>query len=101
MPKVRIALGADHFGADHAVADITDLDHGAVADRRVEARPAATGIEFGRGVEQRRVAADAVVDTIGFGAVVFAGEWPFGALEAANVVLLRVCLLYTSPSPRD
>ncbi|MCY1448914.1 hypothetical protein D9M71_656250 [compost metagenome] len=72
------------------MADITDLGHGAVADRRVETRPAAAGIEFGPGVEQRFATADAVVDTVGFGGVVFTGKRPFGAFEAAHVVLLRI-----------
>jgi hypothetical protein len=78
MAKMRIAARAFHFGADHAVAGITDFGHRAFADRRVEARPAATGIELGRGIEQWFIAADAVVDTVGFGVVVFAGERALG-----------------------
>ncbi|MNG28375.1 hypothetical protein D3C84_1136260 [compost metagenome] len=61
------------------MADIADLGHRIVADRRVEARPAAAGIKFGFGVEQWLVAANAVVHTVGLGGVVFAGEWSFGA----------------------
>src|SRR5471030_250827 len=90
MPQVRIAGGADYFGANHAVADIADLDHRTVANRRVEARPATAGIKLGFRIEQRLVAADAVVNAVSLGAVVLAGERSFGAFEATNVVLLRI-----------
>src|SRR5687767_4544933 len=90
MPQVRIAFGADHFGANHAVADIPHFNHRTAFKWRVEARPAATGIELGCGIEQRLVTAHTMVDAIGFGAVVLAGKRPFGAFEATNVVLLGV-----------
>src|SRR5207253_10876620 len=41
MPQMCIAFGADHFGTNHAVAHITNLDHGTLAYRLIETRPAA------------------------------------------------------------
>lgn len=90
MTQVSIAFGADHFGADHAVADIAHFHHGTALDRRVEARPATAGIELGPRIEQRFVATDAVVHTVGLGGVVFTGKRALGALQPADVVLLRV-----------
>ena len=90
MPEVRIAFGAGHFGADHAVADVTDLDHRAVGDRRVEAGPAAARIKLGGRIEQRLIAADAVIHTLSLGLIVLTAERTLGALEAAHVVLLWI-----------
>lgn len=90
VSQMRITFGTDHFGADHAVTDIADFDHGTCANGLIKTRPAATGVEFSLRVEQGRIAADAVIDTIGFGAVVFARERSLGALEAAHVVLLGI-----------
>ena len=82
--------GTDHFGTHHAVAHVADLDHRTVTNRLVKARPAAAGIKFGAGIEQRLVAANAVINTVGFGAVVFTRKRSLSALEPAHVVLLRI-----------
>lgn len=90
MTQVGVASGADYFGTNHAVADITHFDHRTAFQRGVEARPAAARVELGGGVEQRLFATDAMVDARCFRIVVLPGKRPLGALEATNVVLRRV-----------
>src|SRR6202140_4009305 len=53
VAEMAVALRAQHFGADHAVADVALLVDMALRRRLGEARPAAAGIELGVGFEQR------------------------------------------------
>src|SRR5471032_2724814 len=57
---------------------------------RIEARPAATRIKLGAGIEQRLIATDAVIHTVGLGFVVFAAERALGALETTHLILRGV-----------
>src|ERR1700761_2085793 len=59
VAEMAAALRAQHFGPDHAVADVTLLVDMALGGRRGEARPAAAGIELGVGFEQRLPTASA------------------------------------------
>src|SRR5882757_10651945 len=61
MPEMAVALRAQHFGPDHAKADVALLVDVALQRRLGKARPAAAGIELGVGFEQRLSAAGAGV----------------------------------------
>src|SRR3954470_17813909 len=61
MAEMTIALRAQHFGSDHAVADVAFFVDMLVGRGRGEAGPAAAGIEFCVGFEQRLAAAGAGV----------------------------------------
>src|SRR5882762_1339464 len=67
MAEMAAAFGAEHLGADHAVAQIVLFVDMALGGRLGKARPAAAGIEFGIGLEQHIAAAGADVSA---GAVV-------------------------------
>ncbi len=88
MAQVSSAARAGNFSAAHAVSRVVMLRHGLRVGGNHEARPAASGVELGAGVEEQRAAAGAVV-VAGF-VVEFerAGEGPFGALLAQDVILL-------------
>ena len=60
---------------------------------RVEAGPARSGVVLRRRIEERRPAADAMVDAGGLHVVVPAGERALGALAPGDVELLGVELL--------
>src|ERR1700727_909495 len=59
MAEMAVALRAQYLGADHAVADVAFLVDMAFRRRGGEAWPAATGVEFGVGLEQGLAAAGA------------------------------------------
>src|SRR6185312_7235116 len=59
MAEMAAAFGAEHRGADHAVADVALLVDMALDRGLGEARPAAAGIELGVGFEQHIAAAGA------------------------------------------
>src|SRR3954467_9536330 len=89
MAEMAAALGAQHLGTDHAVADVPLLVDMALDGGLGEAGPAAAGIELRVGLEQHIAAAGA---GIGAGAVVlliFAGEGTLGRLLAQHCVLHR------------
>src|SRR4051794_20927119 len=89
MAEMAAAFGAEHLGAEHAVADVPLLVDMAIDRGLGEARPAAAGIELGVGLEQRVAAAGA---EIGAGAVVvliLTGEGTLGRLLAQHRVLHR------------
>ena len=87
MPQVSIAAAADHFGAVHAVAEVFVVGDSGLVYRRPVAGPAATGVKLGVAVEQRRIAADAVVYTRLALQMVLAGKGAFSAPKAAYLVL--------------
>src|SRR6266550_7834546 len=59
VPEMRFASGAQHLGAAHEQRVVRFLAYVFLADRRIERRPARTGVEFRIGFEQRRAATDA------------------------------------------
>ena len=61
MAKVRVALAADNFHSDHAVAMIGYLLNDPVGERLEIAWPAAACVKFVVGVKQGCLATDAVV----------------------------------------
>jgi hypothetical protein len=89
MAEMAIALRAQHLGADHAVADVPFFVDMALDRGRRKTRPAATGIEFGVGFEQRLAAAGAGVSALALLMLVFARERPLGRLLAQHGVLHR------------
>src|SRR5207247_205456 len=90
---MAVAVRAQDFSADHAVADIALLVDMAVHGRRGEARPAAAGIELGVGFEQRLAAAGAGISALAVLVLILAGERPLGRLLAQHGVLHRRQLL--------
>src|ERR1700756_1521100 len=86
MAQMRAAVLALHFDAQHAVRAVGFLgDHFAV-DRLEVARPAAAGVELGVRFEQRRAAADAVIDAAVPVVVIAAGEGALGGRVARHLV---------------
>src|SRR5437868_14294904 len=53
MAEVTVALRAEHFGADHAMADVALFIDVVLRGGRRNARPAAAGVEVGLCFEQR------------------------------------------------
>src|SRR6266853_4401111 len=86
---MAVAFRAQHFGPDHAVADVTFLVDMALGGGLRKARPAAAGIELGVGFEQRLAAAGADVGAGPLLVLVFAGERPLGRLLAQHRILHR------------
>src|SRR6266480_6498793 len=80
VAEVAVALRAQHFGPDHAVADVALFVDMAVDRGGGKARPAAAGIELGVGFDQGLAAAGAGVGAPPLVMLVFAGERPFGRL---------------------
>src|SRR3989440_3521170 len=89
MAEVTVALRAEHFGADHAMADVALFVDVVLRSRRRKARPAAAGVEFGVGLEQRLPAARADIGARSLLVLVFAGERALGRLLAQHRVLHR------------
>src|SRR5216683_6357488 len=79
VTKVAAAVGAGDLGPDHEKASVLVFLDGGTLRRRVEARPAAVGVEFGLGLKELRAAAGAQVSTRCRGVPVLAGERPLGA----------------------
>src|SRR5690606_20927220 len=61
VAQVRVAHVARDFDALHAVAHVHVVRDDVGRERRREARPPGTAFELRRRVEQRRIAADAVI----------------------------------------
>src|ERR1700676_764246 len=89
VAEMAVALRAQHFGADHAVADVALFVNVVLRRRLGKARPAAAGIEFGIRFEQRLSAAGADIGAGPPFMLVFAGERPLGRLLAQHRVLHR------------
>src|SRR4051812_9481308 len=64
MAEMAVAVRAQHLGPDHAVADVALFIDMAFDRGRGEARPAAAGIEFCVGFEQRLAATGAGVSAV-------------------------------------
>src|SRR5206468_5201305 len=89
MAEMATAFGAEHLGADHAVADVPLLVDMALDRRLGEARPAAAGIELGVGLEQHVAATGAGVGAGAIVVLIFAGEGTLGRLFPQHGVLHR------------
>src|ERR1700693_4766057 len=86
---MRVALGAHDFGADHTVAAIDFFGDAALGEGFGKAGPAASGVEFGIGFEERLAAACASIDAGSGGGLVLAAEWRLGGFLARNRELNR------------
>src|SRR5438552_13266911 len=89
VAEMAVTFRAQHLGADHAVADIVFLVDMAIRRGRGKARPAAAGIEFRVGFEQRLAAAGAGVSALAVLMLVLAGEGTLGRLLAQHGILHR------------
>lgn len=89
MAEMCTAGAAGHLGADHAVADVAMLLDCLGGHRRVEARPAATGIELRFAAKKLRPAAGTGIDARRGLEGVFSGEWALGPLFAGDAVQFR------------
>src|SRR5215469_7462108 len=85
MAQVSIATAAGHGSAHHAEARVAQLFYVLLRDRLPEARPAGTGLELGIGVEQRRITADAAIQTGLVVVPVLAGEGHLGAVMTGDL----------------
>lgn len=89
MTQMRITSAAQNFGTHHAMPGILLLADAVSLNGLPEAGPAAAGIKFRCGIEQRVVAARAAVYAIVMAIPVNAGKKCFGAALAAYLILLR------------
>ena len=80
VAEVRVARGAEHLRANHAVTAVDLFVNALNGDRACEARPSAPGIELRVGVEKSRAAAHAAIHAGCRRLVVLAGERPLGGL---------------------
>src|SRR5690349_7483781 len=87
MAEMATAARAKHFGAYHPVAHIARLIDVTLRGRLGEARPAAAGIKFRIGFEQRLSAPGADIGAGPACMLVFARERAFGGLLAQHGVL--------------
>src|SRR5690554_527887 len=58
MSKMAAAAGTGNLGANHTMTEVRCLGDVFLHCRLVEARPATTGIELGRGIEQQAATTD-------------------------------------------
>src|ERR1700687_4855446 len=65
MAQLPIAAPARYRGAPHAEAIIRAFQYIVFRYRLPEARPAGAGFKLGAGIEQRRLAADAIIQSVG------------------------------------
>src|ERR1700680_22060 len=89
MTEMRVAGCAQDLGAAHQMAVVLCGANAFGRGRRVKARPSATGIEFGFGVEEERAAARAAIASGFFVVPILAAEGRLGAFLAGDAVLLR------------
>src|SRR5581483_2205553 len=89
MAEVSAAVLAHDFDPFHAVAVIFFLLNVLCLNRLPEARPAATGVEFGRGREQISTTTNTLIGTFFVFEIILSCEWPFGGFLSAHRVLRR------------
>src|SRR5438105_609475 len=82
MPEMSTAAGARHLGAAHSPGIIRRGVDVLLGQRRVEARPAAFGIELGLRTEQLVPATYAEVNAIFFECLLFLRERAFSVIDA-------------------
>ena len=66
MPEMATAAGAQNLGAEHAERTVAVFNSGAGGQGPIETGPSGAGLEFGGGVEERRVAPAAAEDALAF-----------------------------------
>ena len=88
MTEVAIALGADHFRADHAVGDIAVFFHRIGVNHVVEAGPAGARIKLRARIKQCRATARAMELSVAFEIIVDAAPRTLGAFVAQDMELL-------------
>jgi hypothetical protein len=89
VAQMRVARSAQHLGASHQVAGVLGGAHVLGRSRSVEARPAATGVELGFGVEEQGSAAGAAIASRFVGVPILSAEGRLGAFLAGDAVLFR------------
>ena len=87
MAEMAAAIGAQHFCAVHSQAVVVARDDFSLRGDFRKTRPAAAGIKFGVRLEQNLAARRAAIDARLLGVPVFAGERPFRAGLAQDVIL--------------
>src|ERR1700722_19737676 len=93
VSEMTVTAGANHFVSLHPGGAISARRYVFFGDRFPKARPARAGFEFRLGIEENRVATDAMVQAVVMIAGILAGEGPFGACMARDFELLRRQLL--------
>ena len=88
MAQMSIAVRTNYLRALHAVSGIRMLLNTAATQRPIKAWPAAASVEFMLVLKQRRVAANAVVNTLRIAHLIITGERALGAFLACYAVLL-------------
>ena len=118
MAEVGVSGAASDLRAAHPVAQILFFHYGRALDGLCESRPAAAAFVLIRGGKERLTGDDIHIDALFKFIPELACESALCAAFLRNTVLLRrqlvpdglcrgllivarVCLLYTSPSPRD
>ena len=69
VAQVRVAASAHHLGEVIVIAEVGPGLDGLFRDGSPKAGPSGAGVEFGLAVEQRRPAADAMIDARDLGVV--------------------------------
>ena len=90
VAQVAVAVRAQHLGTRRAHRMVGTQDHRVGARRVEKRRPPAVRLEFLRAAEQFSAARPAVVDALGLGVGVLAGEGSLGAGPAQDVEFLRI-----------
>src|SRR5262245_27136246 len=93
MAQMAVAVGAQHLDAVHAQRVVGPKNDRVGVGRIEERRPTAMGFELLAAAEQLGAAGAALVDTLGRGVGVLAGEWPLGAGAAEDREFVRRELL--------
>src|SRR6056297_553192 len=84
VSKVRIALGAKHLRANHAVAGVAVQRYPVFRNRRPVGWPAGAALKFCVGVEQLLPAADAGIDAFAFFVIVLSAPRTLRAVLAGD-----------------
>ncbi len=88
VTEVRIAIGADNFLPDHAMAQVTHRTYPVPGEWQPETGPAGPGVELVVGAEKLGATADALVNAIFLVIQILAAERSFRALHLRDLVLL-------------
>lgn len=94
MPQVGVTAGTQHFGANHAMAEIRFFEDVFGCYGLKEAGPSGSGIEFGIRCKQWKTAAHAGIDSRLFVVEERAAKGALRLLSSGNGVLLRCQLLF-------
>ena len=93
MPEVRIAVGTDQLGSPHAHAIVDFLPNTRFLHFAVKAGPSATGVKLTLRIEQRVIAANAVISALIKMITVFTRKRRLRTRLAGDPILLSVELL--------